>query len=130
MTTAPDGLLYSTEGHVWVGVEATSVRMGITDFAQSALGEIVYLWLPEVGAEVIAGTSLGDVESTKTVNDVVAPVTGRVTGRNEQALANPGILNQDPYGTGWLLDIELAAGAETGHLSTADEYLAVTGTDS
>jgi glycine cleavage system H protein len=103
----PDDLRYSTE-HEWVRVDGSRVRVGITDYAQDALGDIVYVELPTVDAAVEAGGPLGEVESTKSVSEIYAPVAGTVTARNDSLSANPEQINQDPYGDGWICELELA----------------------
>lgn len=102
----PEELKYTAE-HEWVRVtrEAAVVRVGVTHYAQDALGDVVYVSLPEVGAGVSAGQPLGEVESTKSVSDVYAPVTGTVERRNEDLDDQPDLVNSDPYGGGWLVDI-------------------------
>ena len=103
----PDDLKYTAE-HEWVrtpGESAGSVRIGITDYAQDALGDIVYVQLPEVGESVTAGAAVGELESTKSVSDVYAPVTGQVVARNEALDATPELVNTDPYGSGWLFEV-------------------------
>lgn len=104
----PEDLKYTSE-HEWVRVgEGDTVRVGITDYAQDALGDIVFATLPEVGAALTAGQSCGEVESTKSVSDVFAPVSGTVTARNEALDASPELLNSDPYGEGWMFEVALA----------------------
>ena len=104
----PDDLRYSSE-HEWARVGADGVvTMGITDYAQDALGDIVYVQLPEVGESVTAGTAVGELESTKSVSDVYAPVTGQVVARNEALDATPELVNTDPYGSGWLFEVAVA----------------------
>jgi glycine cleavage system H protein len=118
----PSDLKYTAE-HEWVkdpGGQPGSVRVGITDFAQEALGDIVYVQLPEVGEQVTAGSPVGELESTKSVSDVYAPVTGEVLARNEALESTPELVNTDPYGDGWLF--EVAAGGETSELLDADAY--------
>ena len=103
----PDDLKYTTE-HEWVrtpGDTEGSVRVGITHFAQDALGDIVYVSLPEVGEELQAGTTCGELESTKSVSDIYAPVSGTVVARNESLDATPELVNNDPYGGGWLFEV-------------------------
>lgn len=103
----PDDLKYTAE-HEWVrtpGESAGSVRVGITDYAQDALGDIVYVQLPEVGETVTAGDAVGELESTKSVSDVYSPVTGKVVARNESLDATPELVNTDPYGDGWLFEV-------------------------
>lgn len=100
----PQELQYTTE-HEWVRIEGTVVRFGITDFAQDALGDIVFVSLPEVGQQLTAGEPCGEVESTKSVSDVFAPVSGTVTARNDSLDDEPGTINSDPYGAGWLVEV-------------------------
>jgi glycine cleavage system H protein len=103
----PDDLKYTQE-HEWVrspGESEGSVRVGITHFAQDALGDIVYVSLPSVGDAVVAGTACGELESTKSVSDVYAPVDGEVVAVNESLDATPELVNSDPYGGGWLYDL-------------------------
>jgi glycine cleavage system H protein len=103
----PENLKYTSE-HEWVrepGDADSSVRIGITHFAQDALGDIVYVSLPEVGAEVQSGAPVGELESTKSVSDVYAPVTGKVVARNEALDSSPELVNSDPYGEGWLFEL-------------------------
>jgi glycine cleavage system H protein len=103
----PDDLKYTSE-HEWVrspGQAEGSVRVGITDYAQDALGDIVYVSLPEVGTDVEVGSAIGELESTKSVSDVYAPVAGSVTARNESLEQTPELVNSDPYGEGWLFEV-------------------------
>ena len=103
----PDDLKYTAE-HEWVrtpGESAGSVRIGITDYAQDALGDIVYVQLPEVGETVTAVAAVGELESTKSVSDVYTPVTGQVVARNDALDATPELVNTDPYGAGWLFEV-------------------------
>jgi glycine cleavage system H protein len=106
----PDDLRYSTD-HEWVRVEGTRVRVGITDYAQDALGDIVFVDLPEVGSTVEAGGPLGEVESTKSVSEIYAPLAGTVTAVNDGLTGSPEQINQDPYGQGWICELELGADA-------------------
>jgi len=102
----PPDLHYTTE-HEWVRRTGDDiVRVGITDFAQSALGDVVFVQLPEVGAELTAGESFGEVESTKSVSDLFAPVSATVVAVNSDLDTSPQLLNSDPYGAGWLLDLQ------------------------
>ena len=104
--------LYYTEEHEWVQRTGDDVvRVGITDYAQSALGDVVFVQLPDVGAEVTAGESFGEVESTKSVSDLYAPVSAKVVAVNGDLEANPQLVNSDPYGEGWLVDLRVEAGA-------------------
>jgi len=103
----PDELHYTPE-HEWVRREGDDeVTIGITDFAQDALGDIVYVSLPEVGEALGGGTSVGELESTKSVSDVYAPVSGAVVARNDALEQTPDLINSDPYGEGWLLRVKL-----------------------
>jgi glycine cleavage system H protein len=120
----PDDVKYTAE-HEWVrspGESAGSVRIGITDFAQDALGDIVYVQLPEVGESVTAGAAVGELESTKSVSDVYSPVTGEVVARNETLDATPELVNTDPYGAGWLFEVAVPDGGATSELLDAAAY--------
>ena len=100
--------LYYTEEHEWVQRTGDdTVRVGITDYAQSALGDVVFVQLPDVGTEVTAGESFGEVESTKSVSDLYAPVSAKVVAVNGDLEANPQLVNSDPYGEGWLVDLQI-----------------------
>ena len=101
----PDELRYTRE-HEWVRMEGGVARVGITDFAQDALGDVVYVDIPEVGTEVTGGEPFGEVESTKSVSDVYAPLTGTVIERNAALADSPQLVNEDPYGDGWMIAIE------------------------
>jgi glycine cleavage system H protein len=104
--------LYYTEEHEWVQRTGDdTVRVGITDYAQSALGDVVFVQLPDLDAEVTAGESFGEVESTKSVSDLYAPVSAKVVAVNGDLEANPQLVNSDPYGEGWLVDLRVEAGA-------------------
>jgi glycine cleavage system H protein len=112
----PDDLHYTAE-HEWVRRSGDdTVRIGITDFAQSALGDVVFVQLPDEGSEVTAGESFGEVESTKSVSDLYAPVSGKVLAVNSDLDGSPQLVNSDPYGAGWLLDIR---SADVGALESA-----------
>ena len=100
----PDDLHYTAE-HEWVKVVPEGVRVGITDHAQEALGDIVFVTLPAPGAQVVGGQTLGEVESTKSVSDIYAPISGEVVARNEALDARPELVNADPYGEGWMIEI-------------------------
>ncbi len=122
--TNPAELKYTVE-HEWLrepGEVAGSVRVGITDFAQEALGDIVYVSLPEVGAAVSAGTPCGELESTKSVSDVYAPVTGEIVAVNEALDATPELVNNDPYGAGWLFEVVPADKGDVDGLLDASAY--------
>ena len=104
----PDTLRYTTE-HEWIEkIGPTTVRVGITDFAQDALGDVVFVQLPDTGAEVTSGESFAEVESTKSVSDIYGPVTGTVSAVNDALDASPELVNSDPYGEGWLVEIEVS----------------------
>jgi len=103
--TIPENLRYTTE-HEWVSiVNDTTIRFGITDYAQDALGDIVFVSLPTVGTTVQAGATCGEVESTKSVSDIYAPVSGSVAARNDGVETAPEIMNSDPYGQGWIAEV-------------------------
>ena len=125
MSQIPDALHYTKE-HEWVGTTSDSsvLRVGITDFAQSALGDIVYVQLPKVGETVTEGKVCGEIESTKSVSEIFSPVTGTVTSVNEVLVGNPEIINSDPYDKGWLLEITVSAPAS--ELMSAAEYATFT----
>ena len=116
MSDIPPDLHYTAE-HEWVRRNGDDVaRVGITDFAQSALGDVVFVQLPDVGAELTAGESFGEVESTKSVSDLYAPVSGTVSAVNTDLEGNPQLVNSDPYGAGWLLDVQVS---DVGQLESA-----------
>jgi glycine cleavage system H protein len=120
----PEDLRYTKE-HEWARPEGDGrVRMGITDFAQDALGDVVYVDLPEVGAAVTADTPLGEVESTKSVSDVYSPVSGVVVERNPSVIDRPELVNEQPYGDGWLIVIEVADEQVVQDLMDAGAYRA------
>jgi len=120
--------LHYTEEHEWVQRTGDdTVRVGITDYAQSALGDVVFVQLPDVGAEVAAGESFGEVESTKSVSDLYAPLSAKVVAVNGDLEGNPQLVNSDPYGAGWLLDLQVGSDALAdglGKLLDADGYRA------
>ena len=112
MSDIPSDLHYTAE-HEWVRRrEDDTARIGITDFAQSALGDVVFVQLPEVGTEATAGESFGEVESTKSVSDLYAPVSGKVSAVNSDLEGSPDLVNSDPYGGGWLVDVQVLDAAE------------------
>lgn len=125
MSSIPSHLKYTKE-HEWVESAGTAqYRMGITDYAQGALGDIVYVQLPKVGDKVTAGKVCGEVESTKSVSEIFSPVTGTVTEINDALASNPEKINVDPYGAGWLAVITVES--EPSELLSADEYGSITG---
>jgi glycine cleavage system H protein len=118
----PDDRRYTKE-HEWALQEGDGrIRVGITDFAQDALGDVVYVDVPEIGTEVRAGQPFGEVESTKSVSDVYSPVTGRVIERNAALEDRPEIVNEDPYGDGWMVAIEPSEDGSLNDLMEADAY--------
>ena len=117
----PDDLRYSAD-HEWIKVEGGSVRIGITDYAQDALGDVVFVDLPETGAAVEAGASISEVESTKSVSDIYAPVSGTVAEANADLADAPERLNEDPYGEGWICVIELSDPSQLESLLSAADY--------
>jgi glycine cleavage system H protein len=117
----PEDLRYTTE-HEWARVEGSRIRVGITDFAQDALGDVVYVDLPEVGASVQAATPFGEVESTKSVSDVYSPVSGTIAERNPLLDDRPELVNEQPYGDGWLIVIDGAGEGELDRLMDAGGY--------
>ncbi|MDE3227940.1 MAG: glycine cleavage system protein GcvH [Acidobacteriota bacterium] len=123
MSSIPNELSYTKE-HEWVSAEGLVYTMGITDYAQAALGDIVYVQLPKVGENVTAEKVCGEVESTKSVSEIFAPVTGTVVAINEALSNSPETINSDPYGAGWLAKIEVAAAPTD--LLTAAQYGEIT----
>ena len=123
MSNIPADLSYTAE-HEWVAApnDGGVVRVGITDFAQDALGDVVYVQMPEVGTDVTANSVVGEVESTKSVSDIYAPLTGTVTARNEALDTDPSLINTDPYGDGWLVEITLSDASSYGALLSAGDY--------
>ena len=119
----PEDLRYTKE-HEWARSEGNRVRVGITDFAQDALGDVVYVDLPEVGASVQAAAPFGEVESTKSVSDVYSPVSGTIAERNSLLNDRPELVNEQPYGDGWLIVIEGAVPDELDQLMDAAGYRA------
>lgn len=125
----PADLRY-TEDHEWVRVQeeqAHLVRVGITAFAQEALGDVVYVSLPAVGDQLSSGDSCGEVESTKSVSDLYAPLAGEVTAVNQQLDSTPELINSDPYGEGWMFQMRVADDASVAALQDADAYIASLG---
>jgi glycine cleavage system H protein len=112
---------YSRE-HEWITVDGDRAQVGITDYAQDSLGDVVYVQLPDVGLEVVANASCAEVESTKSVSEIYSPVSGQITAVNEGLNDRPELLNQDPYGEGWIFAITLADPAELDALMDAAAY--------
>jgi glycine cleavage system H protein len=121
----PTDLLYAAE-HTWTRADRDLVVVGITDFAQDALGDVVFVTTPEIGAAVVAGQPMGEIESTKSVADVVAPVTGMVEAINERLDGEPELVNADPYGDGWIALVRPDVADWRDHLLPPDAYRAHT----
>jgi glycine cleavage system H protein len=121
----PDDLRYSSD-HEWARAEEGRVKVGITDYAQDALGDVVFVELPEVGKEVAGGESIAEVESTKSVSEIYAPVGGKVVAVNDELNDKPELLNEDPYGDGWIFAIEVADPAKLDDLLDAEGYRQLT----
>jgi glycine cleavage system H protein len=117
----PDDLSY-TEEHEWARLEGQRFTVGITDYAQDALGDVVYIDLPANGTRVEQGQPFGEVESTKSVSDLYAPVSGTIVERNETLESQPELVNSDPYGNGWLVVIEADEADQAGALLSAEDY--------
>ena len=126
MAQVPDDLKYTAE-HEWVRVDGTKARIGITDFAQQSLGDVVYVSLPAVGDSTRIGEALGEVESTKSVSDLYAPISGIVTARNDDLDSRPELVNTDPYGEGWIVEIEFGDAADLDGLLDAAAYGTISG---
>jgi glycine cleavage system H protein len=124
MTNVPEDLRYSSD-HEWARLEGDRVRVGITDYAQDTLGDVVFVQVPEVGAEVDAGAAFGEVESTKSVSDLYAPVSGTVVEVNTELADAPNRLNEDPYGEGWICVIEPSDTSQLENLLDAAKYQAL-----
>ena len=120
----PPDLRYSRE-HEWVRLNGSVARIGITDFAQDSLGDVVFVQLPEVGLDAVAGASVSEIESTKSVSDVYVPLTGVVSAVNEALADQPELVNQDPYGTGWMFELEVSDVSEVDALLDAAAYRAL-----
>ncbi len=121
----PSELRYSSD-HEWIRVDGDTATIGITEYAQDALGDVVFVELPENGAAVAAGDSFSEVESTKSVSDIYAPVSGSVSDVNDQLDGAPELLNSDPYGEGWICRISMSDSSELDSLMDADAYRALT----
>ncbi|MFN6119682.1 MAG: glycine cleavage system protein GcvH [Actinomycetes bacterium] len=120
----PDDVRYSSD-HEWIAVRGNTVRMGITDYAQEALGDVVYVQVPSIGATVRAGDTMSEVESTKSVSDIYAPVSGTIVAVNDALADRPETVNSDPYGEGWICEIELSDPAQLEGLLDAAGYRAL-----
>ena len=117
----PEGLRYSRE-HEWVRLDGDTARIGITDFAQDSLGDVVFVQLPDVGLDVVAGASVSEIESTKSVSDIYAPLTGVVQSVNDALAEQPELVNRDPYGEGWMFEVRCADPSEIDALLDASGY--------
>jgi glycine cleavage system H protein len=120
----PEALKYSSD-HEWIRVDGSVIRMGITDYAQDALGDVVYVQVPTVGTVVAAGETMSEVESTKSVSDIYAPVSGTIVAVNDALSDAPETVNTDPYGDGWICEIELSDPSQIDGLLDADAYRAL-----
>ncbi len=120
----PDDLRYSKE-HEWVRLEGAEATIGITDFAQDALGDVVFVELPDIGTDVVAEAAVSEIESTKSVSDIYAPVSGRVSAVNDALTDTPELVNQEPYGQGWILRITCSDPAEVSQMLDAAAYRAL-----
>jgi glycine cleavage system H protein len=120
----PDNIKYTKE-HEWIRVEGDIAYVGITDYAQDQLGDIVFIDIPSVGETLEASDTFGTIEVVKTISDIFMPVGGEVLEQNEELADHPELVNQDPYGKGWLIKIKPAADANYGELLSADEYKAL-----
>jgi glycine cleavage system H protein len=121
----PAELRYSSD-HEWVRVEGTTATIGITEYAQDALGDVVFVEMPETGLAVAAGESFSEVESTKSVSEIYAPITGSIAEVNADLESQPELLNSDPYGAGWICRIEISDPSELDGLMDAEAYRALT----
>lgn len=117
----PDDLLYSSD-HEWVSIQGDTAKVGITDYAQDALGDVVYVDLPQVGDQVEAGSSFSEVESTKSVSELYAPVSGTISAVNDDLADAPERINEDPYGEGWIIEISMSSADEVDALLDAAAY--------
>ena len=121
----PAELRYSSD-HEWVRIEGATVTIGITEYAQDALGDVVFVEMPDQGLAVAAGESFSEVESTKSVSDIYAPITGSIAEVNGELESQPELLNSDPYGAGWICRIEISDPSELDGLMDAEAYRALT----
>jgi len=117
----PDDLLY-TEEHEWIQIEGDSATIGITDYAQQELGDVVYVELPEQGLDLDVGQTFGSVESVKAVSEIYSPLSGTVAEINGMLEDSPETINEDPYGDGWMIRLDVTESAEVGELMSADDY--------
>jgi glycine cleavage system H protein len=117
----PEELRYSRE-HEWVRLNGDVARVGITDFAQDSLGDVVFVQLPDVGLDVVAGASISEIESTKSVSDIYSPVTGVISTVNDALVDQPELVNQEPYGAGWMFEVQCSDPSEVEALLDAAGY--------
>ena len=117
--------LYTTD-HEWLQIDGDVATVGITDYAQTQLGDVVFVQLPEVGEQVNGGQPVGEIESTKSVSDLFAPVSGEILARNESLDEHPELINSDPYGEGWMIEVKIASPDALDELVDADEYRKLT----
>ena len=125
---SPSDRKYSKE-HEWVMLEGDTARIGITDYAQDQLGDVVYVDLPEAGATIAQFEKMGEIESVKAVSDLYAPISGEVVAVNDGVVEKPEVVNSDPHGAGWLLDVRVSDASETEKLMSAEEYDAFVATE-
>lgn len=116
------GKLLFSKDHEWVRLGGFSARVGITDFAQDALGDVVFVQLPTIGGAVTSGQSVSEVESTKSVSDIYSPLNGTISAVNVELESDPSLLNSDPFGRGWIYELSVGADVELGHLIDEDAY--------
>ena len=117
----PQDLKYSKE-HEWIKVEGNTVTIGITDYAQDSLGDVVYVELPNEGAAMVQGETFGVIESVKAVSDLYSPVSGNIIEVNDSIIDNPDVVNEEPYGDAWMLKVELTSADELNELLSSDDY--------
>ncbi len=117
----PDDLKYSKE-HEWVRMDGDIAEIGVTMFAQDSMGDVVYVDLPEVGTEIRQSDKFGEIESVKAVSDLLSPIGGRIVETNPGAIDNPGSVNTDPYGSGWLIKVEISDSAQLDELMDSETY--------
>jgi len=124
--SAGDGLLFSVD-HEWIRLSEGIARVGITDFAQDALGDVVFVQMPTLGQEVQLGDAVSEVESTKSVSDIYAPLAGQIVSVNENLESNPALINTDPYGDGWICEIAVGTEVNVEGLMDEEAYLKMVG---
>jgi len=117
----PENLFY-TKDHEWIEIDDKTCKIGITDFAQGELGDIVFMEMPEIGTELKGGDSAGTIEAVKTVADIYSPINGTIIKCNDELIDTPELINSDPYGNGWIIMIETDSSIDKSNLLTSDEY--------